>query len=156
MPIIIEPHMDPVIQLSLEVRLCRKQKRAEEQPARDDQLVFSDHDPKSSARRMSNWCARNPLSITFPSGSTSTVKGMLLTPYSCAAAFCQKPRSLTCFHGRPSCLMAPTQASWLLSSETPRISKPLPLYLSYTFFTAGFSIRHGLHQLAQKSINTTL
>src|SRR5690554_4522753 len=50
--------------------------------------------------------------------------------------------------------MAPTQASLVLSKETPNTSKPLSLYSWYNLTTFGFSSLQGLHQAAQKSINT--
>src|SRR5690606_4741514 len=66
MPIIIEPHMDPVIHLLLEVRLCRKQKRAEEHTARADELVFSDHVTNTSTTRTSIMSALQLTDDTTP------------------------------------------------------------------------------------------
>src|SRR5688572_6523292 len=52
--------------------------------------------------------------------------------------------------------MAFSHFSLLWSKETPKISKPLSLYLLYIFTTFGFSRRQGPHQEAQKSISTYL
>src|SRR5690554_6775569 len=52
--------------------------------------------------------------------------------------------------------MASTQSFLFLSNETPKTSNPLSLYLWYILTTFGFSMRHGLHHAAQKSISTYL
>src|SRR5258705_4849265 len=57
--------------------------------------------------------------------------------------------------------MALSHASFCLSSDTLKISKPFAflnfflLYFSYACTTLGFSRLHGPHHDAQKSINTT-
>src|SRR5471030_670928 len=50
--------------------------------------------------------------------------------------------------------MACIQLGFTWSSDTPNTVKFLFLYWLYAFTTFGFSIRQGLHQLAQKSTNT--
>src|SRR3954467_15305009 len=52
--------------------------------------------------------------------------------------------------------MACIQFGFSASSETPSMVKFLSLYLLYAATTFGFSMRQGLHQLAQKSISTYL
>src|SRR5262245_32092914 len=50
--------------------------------------------------------------------------------------------------------MASSHFALLLSSETPRMARPLGWYILYAFTTLGFSARQGPHQLAQKSTST--
>src|SRR5215467_2448548 len=52
--------------------------------------------------------------------------------------------------------MAFFHESLSLSSDTPSIVKFFDLKSLYAFTTFGFSMRHGPHQLAQKSINRYL
>ena len=92
--------------------------------SKNQQRKTNNYFPKISSNFGSSSFARIPFARIFPSLSTSTVYGILLAPYSCAAALFQKPRSLTCFHGRPSSLIAFFHDSRSLSNETPRISNP--------------------------------
>src|SRR5690606_31400445 len=73
---------------------------------------------------------------------------------SLAAAELKYCKSETWAQSSPSLSMAATQSSLFLSKETPNTSNPLLLYLLYILTTLGFSILHGLHQAAQKSMST--
>ena len=84
-----------------------------------------------------------------------TVWGMAGTPYSSAPAEFQYFRSDICFQVRLSSAMAFTQLAESRSSDTPRISKPASWYSLYISTTSGLALRHGPHQLAQKSISST-
>src|SRR4029078_6269927 len=96
-----------------------------------------------------------PLAIIFPSLSTSTLKGIASTWYDFTTSASHFLSSPTCGHVMWSFFIASFHASAFSSRETPNISKFLFLNLRYSSTTFGFSFRHGAHQLAQKSINTT-
>src|SRR6476660_3062760 len=90
----------------------------------------------------------------LPEGSIKKLAGIDCTPYKVAASLFQNFRSLACVHVKPSFLIASCQAPFSWSSETPNTVKFLSLNWLYAFTTFGFSMRHGLHQLAQKSTST--
>src|SRR6478609_8026461 len=76
--------------------------------------------------------------------------------YLTATSLLQNFRSLTWVHANWSSLIAFIHESRDLSREIPRTVKFLSLNLLNATTTFGFSIRHGLHQLAQKSSKTYL
>src|SRR4030095_4603809 len=82
--------------------------------------------------------------------------GMLCIRYFAAASLFQNLRSLTCVHASLSSSIALIHGSLARSSETPSTVKFFVLNFSYALTTFGFSMRHGLHQLAQKSTSTNL
>src|SRR5882757_3991560 len=81
---------------------------------------------------------------------------MELISYCCPTAFFHPFRSETWVHTKPSFSMAFNQFSFLSSNEMLKMVKFFSLNVLNAFTTLGFSARHGLHQLAQKSTNTYL
>lgn len=81
---------------------------------------------------------------------------MALTPYILAVFAFYPTLSITCVKLILSATTACNQSFFLLSIDTPNTSNPFDLYLLYNFTTLGLDARHGPHQLAQKSIKTTL
>ena len=105
---------------------------------------------------------RRFLATTIPFSSTRKLLGIAPTPYIFAASDFHFFKSLAWyFQDRLSFLMAPFQACKLASKETLKTSNPFALlnfawlYFSYARTTFGFSLRHGTHQEAQKSIRTS-
>lgn len=91
----------------------------------------------------------------FPLLSSKKVLGICSTSYKAAIGSSQPFKLETCIHVNLSFAMAFFHCSTSSSKETPIITNPLECNSLYNATTFGFSIRHGLHQDAQKSISVT-